>query len=249
MKKTVKIKYGEKFNILAKYPLALITLLKIAEKSDKDKKTLKENIVVDNEAIEILLNNEVLEEDIEYWFLPKGGIIDFTTREAKTTREELDNSLIIDLDNLDDYVVEAKEQEYFKIVKNFHNLFLSNIHKAGIFTSEVEKAKYKPSLDTLRKMIEIDGVTKEQLRECYLFLSFSDFWRPNVRSMVTLRRKITNIIASSLTDKQYELFKQKRNSDKQQGTPNNDGAGYASNAKAYVNKTFENIGKVFGGFR
>lgn len=100
--------------------------------------------------------------------------------------------------------------EIEKITLEFWKLFKSNLEILNIKPTTLMKAKMGEWSNQTRLMIENKECTIEELREIFVFLKNSDFWRKNIVSMKKLRNQREKLLMESRSEhkkpKQGDLF-------------------------------------------
>lgn len=108
-------------------------------------------------------------------------------------------------DKKDDYksklLNELKESDfenpdYFKITMAFFELFIKNLNEKGVATTTLEKAKGS-WIDDTRKIIEIDKLNMQDLRDIFVFLQDNSFWKRNILSMSKLRKQKDKLLMNA----------------------------------------------------
>ena len=76
----------------------------------------------------------------------------------------------------------------------WYKLFHSNTIESGITnTATLDKARLSAWSSDVRKMIEIDKRTNDEMNVVYKFLTMNSFWKKNVRSISKLREKFEQL--------------------------------------------------------
>lgn len=94
------------------------------------------------------------------------------------------------------------EKSYFEIAESFRILFFKNLEEIGARTTNVEFAKYKEWTTAIRLLIENDGASLKDLRLVFNFLKKNDFWKFNVQSTISLRKKFETIHLQAIVENQ-----------------------------------------------
>jgi len=90
------------------------------------------------------------------------------------------------------------DNEYHKITFEWFKLFKKNILESGLTnTTTIDRSRLYIWSDEIRKLIEIDKRTKDEIRKVYKFLETNDFWKKNVRSTMKLREKFEQLYLQS----------------------------------------------------
>ena len=90
--------------------------------------------------------------------------------------------------------------EYLKITKAFYKLIKNNIIEKGLPENKINEAK-GTWYDDIRLLIEVDGASKENLLLVYDFLKKNDFWKGNILSTSSLRKKFIQLAMAAKTPK------------------------------------------------
>lgn len=101
---------------------------------------------------------------------------------------------------LDEKNIPEEFHDYFKIARSWQDLFISINEQAGAPVTNLKKAKGF-WIDEIRKLIEIDGVSVDQLREVYLWLPTNEFWKKNIGSISHLRNSFPKIVKEIAFDR------------------------------------------------
>lgn len=97
-----------------------------------------------------------------------------------------------------DVIDETELTEYENIAYSFFVLFKSNLNEMGIVnTTTLDKAKLLPWTNHIKKIIELDKRTNEELREVYKFLQSNKFWKTNIQSTSKLRDQFEKLLFQS----------------------------------------------------
>jgi len=122
-----------------------------------------------------------------------------TLKEKKKETDE-DNILIKDLINTEDL--------YEKLTYSFWMLFLKNMERFGVNSTDLSKAKIKNWLPPIRQMIETDQRSESDISLIYSFLKTEEIkdgfaWAMNIRSTEKLRENFEKILikAKNRTDR------------------------------------------------
>ncbi|RXG13980.1 hypothetical protein DSM03_10193 [Leeuwenhoekiella aestuarii] len=123
---------------------------------------------------------------------PNNTIRSKEDKEIKNIR----NNLLSEI-NISD--VEDSEKKYFQIAKSFQQLFIKNLEEKNSTTKDQRKATYKNYVDPIRLMFQRDEVNKDQVTMAYKFLNSpaGEFWKTNILSTKTLRKKISTLVAQA----------------------------------------------------
>jgi uncharacterized protein (UPF0335 family) len=108
----------------------------------------------------------------------------------KNDKEERNNILLSEIDISD--IKDENEKFYFQIAHSFYKLFKNNSEELNVEFSNLKNAKYKEWVESIKKLIEIDGRSQEEIREVFRFLKYDEFWKQNIRSTAKLRKKNKN---------------------------------------------------------
>lgn len=113
--------------------------------------------------------------------------------EVITKKEVLLKSKMADVDISD---VPEDLKKFFEISEAFRGLFKKNIESSGGTLKHVENAKFKAYVDPIRKLINDDGASVENLQKVFRYLDSPEgnFWKPNILSTKKLREKYNAII-------------------------------------------------------
>lgn len=118
-------------------------------------------------------------------------------KKNKNDKKKTINTLMSELDSSD--------QPHEKIAYSFWSLFVENLNRLKIQSSDLEKAKYSVWVDPIRLMMERDKRTLEDIQEVFRYLrdetprenGFS--WAGNIRSTSKLREKFEYILKDART--------------------------------------------------
>ena len=91
---------------------------------------------------------------------------------------------------------EIENKEYLDITISFQQLFKNNLAELNISNTSVDKMTGK-SIDDIRKLIELDKRTIEEIREVYVFLQHNEFWKRNILSTGKLRKQFEKLLIQS----------------------------------------------------
>ena len=91
---------------------------------------------------------------------------------------------------------EVKNENYLQIAKAFHELFRNNILEANGSTTKIDNAKGE-WIEDIRKLIEIDNQSKENLIAVFNFLKKDAFWKSNIQSTSKLREKFDTLLVKA----------------------------------------------------
>lgn len=132
---------------------------------------------------------------------------DFPEEENGTLSDEPieSNQLLIDQTEPEEF-----NPLHFFIAKSYHNFFLKSKGKIKTLTT----VQTKTYIDTIRKMIDIDGVTVQQLIAVKMFLddSIADgsklnpFWANNTYSMAKFRTKKNDVYRWDMVKKEADKW-------------------------------------------
>jgi hypothetical protein len=94
-------------------------------------------------------------------------------------------------------------QLYFKIAKDFQNLFIKNLTKRNAPIKNQENATFKNYVDPIRLAIVSNECTINDLRDVWKYLDSpqGDFWQTNILSTATLRKHIQKLVMSARENK------------------------------------------------
>jgi hypothetical protein len=144
-------------------------------------------------------------------------------REEEKREENTNNTLTISneinknslLYKIDQSVLEGKDLNYYKIALSFYDLFKLNLQEAGMNSKRIDKTKYLTAVNPIRKLFEIDGVTKDQLISVFHFLKRNEFWKSNIQSSLALRKQIEKLLLAIKSEKINTNPKTKKEEDLQ----------------------------------
>lgn len=88
------------------------------------------------------------------------------------------------------------DPQHLEIAKSFQSLFRENLKEKDISTTTVEAADGK-WIDAVRLMMTKDKYKLDDFRDVFKFLRTNDFWKSNVSSVITLRKKFTMILSQA----------------------------------------------------
>lgn len=110
------------------------------------------------------------------------------------------SSILLSETNISD--VEEGLQDYFKIALEFQKLFIKNLKSLESPHNKQDVAKFKNYVLPIKRLFEIDGVTKNQVRAVYKYLDSKegDFWKANILSTDKLRKKFQELSAKANTN-------------------------------------------------
>ena len=116
-----------------------------------------------------------------------------TTKEVKKERskEDKNNYKKLCLSKID-ISDTAFKKEYLEIALSFQKLFKNNLQEAGTKSSQIDNAK-GAWIDDIKKMVEIDKISLEDMRAVYKFLQTDEFWKANILSTKKLREKFPQL--------------------------------------------------------
>lgn len=100
--------------------------------------------------------------------------------------------------------IPAELWKYYEIAVAFHGLFYSNIKKINGRLNNLDSAQFGKWVNPVRLMIEVDGVTIDQLKEVFGYLKENEFWQDKIQSTEKLREKFNilyNQIKSNVSKK------------------------------------------------
>jgi len=117
-----------------------------------------------------------------------------------TIREEEDKENIIEEDirkvlmcNLTDDST-LLNNEYHKKAFVWFKLFKTNTIESGITnTTTIDKARLSIWSADVKRMVEIDKRTSDEMNAVYKFLQVNEFWKKNIRSVSKLREKFEQL--------------------------------------------------------
>lgn len=116
-----------------------------------------------------------------------------TEPQQSTNKNEKNEKNIILLSEISISEIEDENEKlYFQIASSFYELFLNNSKEIDVEFSNLKNAKYQEWVDSIRKLIEIDGRSQNEIREVFRFLKIDEFWKQNIRSTAKLRKKNKN---------------------------------------------------------
>jgi hypothetical protein len=96
-----------------------------------------------------------------------------------------------------DFTQGSLEENYFKIVNAFIKVFKENKKELGDSNmTHLNNAKFKPYVEPIRLLMEVDKYKKEDIKIVYDFLKSkeSEFWKPNILSTTSLRKKFSKLL-------------------------------------------------------
>jgi dGTP triphosphohydrolase len=117
-------------------------------------------------------------------------------REDKTREYNINNSLISEIKISD---VEESMIDYFKIAKDFQQLFIDNLTEKNASIVNQQKATFKNYVDPIRLMIQNQEASVQDLRDVYAYLADErgEFWKANILSTAKLRKQILTLLMSA----------------------------------------------------
>jgi len=97
--------------------------------------------------------------------------------------------------------ISEKEKKYFKTAVWFQKLFIKNLKEKNSPITHQEKATYKKYVNPIRLMFESDKVSEDQIKQAYDYLNSleGEFWKKNILSTETLRKKIPQLLIQKNT--------------------------------------------------
>jgi len=100
--------------------------------------------------------------------------------------------------------IEIEEEKNITNLKTalwFQKLFIKNLKEKNSPITHQEKATYGKYVTPIRLMFEIDKVTQDQVKQAYDYLNSleGEFWKKNILSTETLRKKIPQLLIQKNT--------------------------------------------------
>ena len=94
-------------------------------------------------------------------------------------------------------------QLYFKIAKDFQNLFIKNLNQRNAPIKNQQNATFKNYVDPIRLAITNNECTINDFRDVWQYLDSpqGDFWKTNILSTSTLRKQIQKLVMSARENK------------------------------------------------
>jgi hypothetical protein len=94
-------------------------------------------------------------------------------------------------------------QLYFKIAKDFQNLFIKNLSQRNAPIINQQKATFKNYVDPIRLAITNNECTINDFRDVWQYLDspLGEFWKTNILSTSTLRKQIQKLVMSARENK------------------------------------------------
>ena len=120
-----------------------------------------------------------------------------TTKKYKNKEDiYIDNYLMSKLKS-SDFTQGSNEENYFKIVNAFIKVFKENKTLLGDSNmTHLQNAKFISYVEPIRLLIEVDKYKNEEIKVVYDYLkgSESEFWKPNILSTISLRKKFSKLL-------------------------------------------------------
>jgi hypothetical protein len=169
---------------------------------EKSKNQYSSNIIA------LSYNNKALDKALDKAF------INHTLKQCESTSESsssidiqdtnLQDNNSTNLQNKNKLLSELKSSdvvnvEYLEYTLSFWNLFKKNLIEAGTSTKKLDRAK-SSWVDDMRKLIETDKKTPQELKIVFEFLQKNDFWKKNIQSISKLREKFDTLILNAKND-------------------------------------------------
>ncbi len=93
------------------------------------------------------------------------------------------------------------ENTYYKMAVYFHEQLSVVAKEAGV-EHLIAKANLQRYADDFRKLVEIDGATKQQIKDVIDFATSDPFWKTNILSAAKLRKQFMKLAIRMNADKQ-----------------------------------------------
>ena len=95
-------------------------------------------------------------------------------------------------------------QLYFRIAKDFQNLFIKNLTQRNAPIKNQQNATFKNYVDPIRLAITNNECTVNDFRDVWQFLDSpqGDFWKTNILSTTSLRKQIQKLVMSARENKE-----------------------------------------------
>lgn len=116
-------------------------------------------------------------------------------KESKEVKEkkEYKNILLSEI-KISDYT--NLNKSYFDIALGFQLLIRKNIIELNAGTKDIDNTKGS-AIDEIRLLIESDGFYVQDCKDVYNFLKSNEFWKKNILSIKTLRKKFNKLLIES----------------------------------------------------
>lgn len=108
----------------------------------------------------------------------------------------------------------GEDNTYLKMAKYFHERISAVAKDAGV-EHLIVKANLQRYADDFRKLVEIDGATKRQVKDVIDFATNDPFWRTNILSAAKLRKQFLQLSVKMNSDKKQQQPKQFDSRDKE----------------------------------
>jgi hypothetical protein len=169
---------------------------------EKSKNQYSSNIIA------LSYNNKALDKALDKAFINHTSKQRESTSESSSSIDIQDTNLqdnnSTNLQNKNKLLSELKSSdvvnvEYLEYTLSFWNLFKKNLIEAGTSTKKLDRAK-SSWVDDMRKLIETDKKTPQELKIVFEFLQKNDFWKKNIQSISKLREKFDTLILNAKND-------------------------------------------------
>jgi hypothetical protein len=120
-----------------------------------------------------------------------------TTKKYKNKEDIYIDDILMSKLKSSDFTQGSLEENYFKIVNAFIKVFKENKKELGDSNmTHLNNAKFKPYVEPVRLLMEVDKYKKEDIKVVYDYLKGydSDFWKPNILSTISLRKKFSKLL-------------------------------------------------------
>ena len=169
--------------IMALNDLVSMRFIKMIEKS-KNQYTSNVIALIDNTTA----NTKALDKALQIQGTDTVSVI------KPLNKKPLNNKTLTEIDISD---VPENIKNYFLIAKEFQKVFIKNLQEKNAPIKTQERAIFSNYVTPIRLMIEVDGVTQNQIDRALKLLSSSDgnFWKKNILSTEKLREKIGQLLS------------------------------------------------------
>ncbi|MBO1003144.1 replication protein [Pseudogracilibacillus auburnensis] len=104
-----------------------------------------------------------------------------------------------------------EQNTYYKMAKYFHERISIVAKEAGV-EHLIAKANLQRYADDFRKLVELDGVDKRQVKEVIDWVTQDEFWKTNILSAAKLRQQFMKLAIRMNADKNKQQPKQQYDS-------------------------------------
>jgi len=86
------------------------------------------------------------------------------------------------------------EKKWYDTAAAFYGVFEKNLIERGSITAQLEKVRFKPFIDPIRLMYDVDLLSHRQMGDLYKFLQKDEFWKGNILSTTKLRKQVSQLL-------------------------------------------------------